>query len=105
MYENALTEILEYKEDTEIVAIKIFRKICCKDKKLLINKMYPTNEDLEVLNFKYDAGYGFVEVEGLVLFNDGSWLERCEYDGAEWWELKKQVTLKDVQGYEVRILR
>ena len=37
----------------------------------------------------YDNGYGGAEVpEIYIVFNDGSWLERFEYDGAECWEYK-----------------
>lgn len=40
---------------------------------------------------RYDCGFGSQEVaeDLLVVFNDGSWLERHEYDGSEWWEYKK----------------
>ena len=40
---------------------------------------------------EYDSGYGGAEVAGdlMVVFSDGSWLERAEYDGSEWWEFKK----------------
>ena len=43
--------------------------------------------------FSYDNGYGCAEVNItlVVLFKDGSWLERGEYDGAEWWH---HVSLK-----------
>lgn len=38
----------------------------------------------------YDSGYGKSEVaEDLVIVGDGWWLERNEYDGAEWWEYKE----------------
>lgn len=42
-------------------------------------------------NFEYDSGSCGAEVsENLVIvFKDGSWLERAEYDGSEWWEYKK----------------
>lgn len=38
--------------------------------------------------FDYDDSYGTREVEDdlVVVFRDGSWLERQEYDGSEWWE-------------------
>lgn len=40
-------------------------------------------------NFDYDDGYGGNEVDGsLVIVGDNWWLERGEYDGAEWWEFK-----------------
>ena len=39
---------------------------------------------------KYDEGFGCAEVEDvMIIFKDGSWLERYEYDGSEWWEYKK----------------
>lgn len=37
----------------------------------------------------YDNGYGSPEVpEDLAVVGDDWWLERHEYDGAEWWEYK-----------------
>ena len=35
----------------------------------------------------YDNGYGSQEIEpSLKVVGDGWWLERAEYDGAEWWK-------------------
>lgn len=37
----------------------------------------------------YDNGFGGAEVaQDLKVVGDGWWLERHEYDGAEWWEFK-----------------
>lgn len=37
----------------------------------------------------YDSGYGSAEIRGdLIIVGWNWWLERVEYDGAEWWELK-----------------
>ena len=38
-------------------------------------------------NANYDAGYGAPEVaeDLVVVFNDGCWFDRREYDGSEWW--------------------
>lgn len=33
----------------------------------------------------YNNGYGSQELFGIIVFKDGTWLERCEYDGSEWW--------------------
>ena len=41
------------------------------------------------LDFEYDAGYGSQFIAGYIWYTDGSWSERCEYDGSEWWEHKK----------------
>ena len=37
---------------------------------------------------EYDDSYGTQHLEGTVVFRDGSWLQRGEYDGSEWWEHK-----------------
>jgi hypothetical protein len=41
-------------------------------------------------NFEYDAGYGGSEIpeDLIIVFSDGSWMERGEYDGSEWWEFR-----------------
>jgi len=39
--------------------------------------------------YEYDNGYGGANInERLVVVGDDWWLERHEYDGAEWWEYK-----------------
>jgi hypothetical protein len=46
-------------------------------------------EFLAKLDFKYDSGYGMQELDGTVwLMKEGTWLERGEYDGSEWWVYK-----------------
>ena len=50
------------------------------------------------LNFTYDDCYGGQELFGLIVFIDGSWLERGGYDGSEWWEYKKTPTIDEVYG-------
>lgn len=40
---------------------------------------------LESLNFTYDNGYGTQYVKGTIWYTDGTWSERAEYDGSEWW--------------------
>lgn len=50
-------------------------------------------------DFSYDAGHDEQNIRQslVVVFNDGSWLERHEYDESEWWEYKKtpSVTLNE----------
>jgi len=43
---------------------------------------------LSAINYTYDSGYGGQEVFGTIWYKDGTWSERSEYDGAEWWEHK-----------------
>lgn len=48
-------------------------------------------EFAELADEKYDSGFGTAEVaEDLyIVFDDGSWLERYEYDGSEGWVHKE----------------
>ena len=45
-------------------------------------------EVLPLLDFEYDEGYGEQNLFGNTWYADGTWSERGEYDGAEWWEHK-----------------
>lgn len=57
-----------------------------------------TKENFEIVAKKtnYDSGFGAQRVAtDLVLIGDGWWIERCEYDGSEWWEFKTIPTEKD----------
>jgi len=39
-----------------------------------------------VLNIEYDSGYGSQELDGYIWYADGTWSDRGEYDGSEWWQ-------------------
>lgn len=53
----------------------------------------------DALNFNYDSGFGGQEVNGFIVYKDGTWSERGEYDGSEWWEYKSKPTLpKEEEG-------
>ena len=44
----------------------------------------------ELANVDYDDGFGAQEVaKDLLVVGEDWWLERHEYDGSEWWELKE----------------
>lgn len=65
----------------------------CFDTKIIL-KSTRTLEDEEkflktLQGIEYDAGYGLQQLFGVVVFKDGSWLSRGEYDGSEWWEHNK----------------
>jgi len=44
---------------------------------------------LKELDFEYDAGYGHQSLHGYIWYNDGTWSERYEFEGAENWVYKK----------------
>jgi len=46
------------------------------------------NQFLQSLDFEYDCGYGNQELDGHIWYKNGTWSERSEYDGSEWWEHK-----------------
>ena len=48
-------------------------------------------------NTEYDSGYGAPEVaEDLLVIGADFWLERHEYDGAEWWEFKQMPKYEEL---------
>lgn len=51
------------------------------------------NDFVSGLDFEYDSGYGVQELFGYIWYKDGTWSERGEYDGSEWWEHKKRPEL------------
>lgn len=61
--------------------------------------LYPhyTDEEYEKfladIKISYDEGYGSQEVDGTIWFDDGSFSDRGEYDGSEWWEYQKAPDL------------
>lgn len=48
------------------------------------------------LDFEYDNGYGGQELFGIIVFTDGTWLTRGEYDGSEWWAYHACPTMEQV---------
>ena len=92
-------------KETEHV-LKIFKKkpadidwIGSKDGKYAINWEQFKNLAASI---DYDAGFGAQEIarDLVVVFKDGDWLIRDEYDGAESWELqslpKKRIRSKPI---------
>lgn len=61
-------------------------------------KIFELGTDIAIntLDEHYDNGYGAQELFGYIVFTDGTWLERHEYDGSEWWEFKRTPTLDEV---------
>jgi len=44
---------------------------------------------LNKLDFEYDDGFGGQYLFGTVWFKDGTWADRGEYDGSEWWAVRE----------------
>lgn len=61
-------------------------------------------EFFKVANVEYDNDYGSPKVaQDLLVVGDNWWLERHEYDGAEWWEYK-EIPLKPNAKIELKAL-
>ena len=50
---------------------------------------------LECLSFDYDDGFGGQELFGTIWYTDGTFSQRGEYDGSEWWEYVKCPEVPD----------
>lgn len=44
---------------------------------------------LDKMNIEYDGGFGTQYLFGTIWYQDGTWSERGEYDGSEWWEFRR----------------
>ena len=44
------------------------------------------NKFLADLNFEYNCGYGSQNLFGTIWYVDGTWSDRGEYDGSEWYD-------------------
>ena len=74
---NALKELLEHVGNREVEYVKVrFRGQIIEG---------GLDDVLDKLDFSYDEGYGRQELFGYIWYKDGTWSERCEYDGSEWW--------------------
>lgn len=97
--DDLLRIIGENPEKCIICAHIIYRISWDVKKEIVLHKDYTDEEYykfLDKLDFEYDEGYGRQELYGVVLFDDNSWLERAEYDGAEWWSLKEYPPIPEV---------
>lgn len=59
----------------------------------------PWSQAEKVLDVDYDAGYGGQEIAAdlVVVFTDGGFLRREEYDGREWWEYEPPFRVPETQ--------
>lgn len=89
---NAKKEFLGHIKDRKILCANISYRNCwnfqgpMKDFNLPVGYTQEQyDEFVSSLNFKYDAGYGGQELFGTIWYTDGTWSDRGEYDGSEWW--------------------
>ena len=84
---NAKEELIKHVAGKEVAFISIvLNEYPTYDLIVIKGKL---EEVLPLLDFDYDNGYGWQELFGYIWYTDGTWSERGEYDGSEWWEYKK----------------
>ena len=60
------------------------------------------NSFKEKANFIYDCGYGAQEIatDLIVYFYDGTYMDRGEYDGSEWWQYHGLLNFSEEDEYK-----
>lgn len=51
-------------------------------------------KELRLLDVEYSSGHGSQNLFGCVLLENGFWLSRAEYDGAEYWKINHQPDMR-----------
>jgi hypothetical protein len=87
--QNAKNELLDHIEDRKVVFVSIQagRWYAPDEQKVFAGEL---NEVLPMLDFSYDNGFGSQYLHGTIWYEDGTWSERGEYDGSEWWEHRQR---------------
>lgn len=94
MKENVLCLLNKYGKTLEDIDHSLILRL--DDDKYVYHTVHKGDGlDIDKLDFEYDAGYGIMNVDGFIAFKDGTWMERREYDGSEWWEYKDMPRYED----------
>jgi hypothetical protein len=80
---NAAEELLKHIENR---TVKYVRILCDRDWDTIEHIEGTLEQVLPRLNFVYNNGYGNQEIVGTIWYTDGTWSDRGEYDGSEWWQ-------------------
>jgi len=89
---NAKSEFLEFikdKSNVKCVFIEYGGSIIDNGTPIILKMDYYSDDWTEFVNkldFEYYDGYGGQELFGTIWFDDGTWADRGEYDGSEWWD-------------------
>jgi CRISPR/Cas system-associated endonuclease/helicase Cas3 len=87
---NAKKELLEHIEYREVKYVRAILERSYDNRETIEGTL---DEVLPKLDFDYDSGYGSQYMEGVIWYSDGTWSERGEYDGSEWWEHRECPSL------------
>jgi hypothetical protein len=87
---NAKVEFLSHIGSRKVLCAKIQKGDDYDDDSKVFNLTTGSTEEdrtqfLTDIDFNYDSGYGSQNLFGTIWYEDGTWSERGEYDGSEWW--------------------
>jgi hypothetical protein len=89
---NAKAEFLRHIKDRKVLCADMSHQDCwhygpSSEFKLPVSYTQEQyDEFLNLLDFEYNDGYGGQELYGTIWYKNGTWSDRGEYDGSEWWE-------------------
>lgn len=88
---NAKQELIAHIGDREVELVRlVFGTSYDDDRKKIEGKL---EDVIPELDFEYYNGFGAQYLYGYIWYTDGTWSERGEYDGSEWWEYKRRPAL------------
>lgn len=92
---NALEEIIKHIGEKEVENIHIFYISGIFTDGEKTNEFKGSLDQVsKMLNFDYDDGYGTQELYGVIWYANGTWSERYEYGGSEWWVHMERPDIK-----------
>ena len=92
---NAKEEFLDHIKGMGVLAARI----TTKQDQYVLQQGYSKKDYqkfLTSLNFSYNDGFGSQFLDGIIWYNDGTWSDRGEYGGSEWWEYRKCPSMADI---------
>lgn len=84
---NAKKELLKHIGSRDVEYVSVYYRGFGKEFGVTVKGTL--DEVLPKLDFRYDDGYGGQELFGHIWYADGTWSDREEYDGSEWWAYRK----------------
>ena len=86
---NAKEEFLRHVESRQVLCVHIGDYDDTSRINLKVGySAFDFDKFLDQLNYEYDNGFGGQKLYGVIWYKDGTWSERGEYDGSEWWAYK-----------------
>lgn len=83
---NAKKELIKHIENREVEYVRVWQEDYDEKENFIEGTLADV---LPKLDFEYDNGYGGQELFGTIWYSDGTWSDRGEYNGSEWWAYRR----------------